>query len=123
MRMGDWMSDGCSSDLPGDRHAPYAQVTSIELPGRRWTLHVEATPEFVSPADRYAPLLVALGGLLGSLLLYMTVRGAVRWRQQAVLLERAHREVEAAAQAKSRSEEHTSELQSLMRHSYAVFCL
>src|SRR3546814_16821729 len=31
----------------------------------------------------------------------MTVRGAVRWRQQAVLLERAHREVEAAAQAKS----------------------
>src|SRR3546814_18662327 len=31
----------------------------------------------------------------------MTVRGAGRWRQQAVLLERAHREVEAAAQAKS----------------------
>src|SRR3546814_8736082 len=28
-----------------------------------------------------------------------------------------------AKPVKSRSEEHTSELQSLMRHSYAVFCL
>src|SRR3546814_2074503 len=28
-----------------------------------------------------------------------------------------------SAQRPSRSEEHTSELQSLMRHSYAVFCL
>src|SRR3546814_3478034 len=31
--------------------------------------------------------------------------------------------VEAMAQRVSRSEEHTSELQSLMRNSYAVFCL
>src|SRR3546814_11943680 len=30
---------------------------------------------------------------------------------------------DAAAYAKTRSEEHTSELQSLMRISYAVFCL
>src|SRR3546814_6148800 len=29
----------------------------------------------------------------------------------------------AASHGKSRSEEHTSELQSLMRNSYAVFCL
>src|SRR3546814_8029412 len=29
----------------------------------------------------------------------------------------------ACASASNRSEEHTSELQSLMRHSYAVFCL
>src|SRR3546814_2366884 len=32
-------------------------------------------------------------------------------------------ETEAPAAARSRSEEHTSELQSLMRISYAVFCL
>src|SRR3546814_3908500 len=32
-------------------------------------------------------------------------------------------EAVAGQSAKSRSEEHTSELQSLMRHSYAVFCL
>src|SRR3546814_6337076 len=33
------------------------------------------------------------------------------------------REVEAAGRAPARSEEHTSEHQSLMRHSYAVFFL
>src|SRR3546814_3477871 len=33
------------------------------------------------------------------------------------------REYALACQAKNRSEEHTSELQSLMRISYAVFCL
>src|SRR3546814_10746767 len=32
-------------------------------------------------------------------------------------------DVQAWNDAKNRSEEHTSELQSLMRHSYAVFCL
>src|SRR3546814_4579286 len=31
--------------------------------------------------------------------------------------------VEEMIRAKGRSEEHTSELKSLMRHSYAVFCL
>src|SRR3546814_6111150 len=31
--------------------------------------------------------------------------------------------VDASAETLARSEEHTSELQSLMRHSYAVFCL
>src|SRR3546814_1857910 len=39
---------------------------------------------------------------------------------QKVALERA---TEALDQIRARSEEHTSELQSLMRNSYAVFCL
>src|SRR3546814_2189176 len=38
-------------------------------------------------------------------------------------LECAHRRIHAAGQQRKRSEEHTSELQSLMRISYAVFCL
>src|SRR3546814_5161522 len=41
----------------------------------------------------------------------------------AVELESASTNVECAAVVRSRSEEHTSELQSLMRISYAVFCL
>src|SRR3546814_13527056 len=40
----------------------------------------------------------------------------------AVLLHRGH-VVRQVAAGKDRSEEHTSELQSLMRISYAVFCL
>src|SRR3546814_1400657 len=35
----------------------------------------------------------------------------------------ARRKVQHRSRSKSRSEEHTSELQSLMRISYAVFCL
>src|SRR3546814_4981464 len=37
--------------------------------------------------------------------------------------QRAHRVAADVAGAEHRSEEHTSELQSRMRHSYAVFCL
>src|SRR3546814_8631355 len=49
------------------------------------------------------------------------------WRHEHQVFEHAHgavftRDLERAAQA-FRSEEHTSELQSLMRISYAVFCL
>src|SRR3546814_1109386 len=45
-------------------------------------------------------------------------------REALVLFADVVRELEAAAAlAKRRSEEHTSELQSLMRISYAVFCL
>src|SRR3546814_9002263 len=38
-------------------------------------------------------------------------------------IERVSSWQEAASRARTRSEEHTSELQSLMRISYAVFCL
>src|SRR3546814_2299782 len=39
------------------------------------------------------------------------------------LLDLAQRQIGAETQTQGRSEEHTSELQSLMRISYAVFCL
>src|SRR3546814_1020700 len=49
-------------------------------------------------------------------------------RREAVRADYVRRGAKAATDpvalaAASRSEEHTSELQSLMRHSYAVFCL
>src|SRR3546814_1416444 len=44
-------------------------------------------------------------------------------RFQRALVCVADDDVEAYARARLRSEEHTSELQSLMRNSYAVFCL
>src|SRR3546814_4235377 len=49
------------------------------------------------------------------------VRHADLARQQDVLAGLRHRAV--SGRAHQRSEEHTSELQSLMRISYAVFCL
>src|SRR3546814_1559999 len=45
-----------------------------------------------------------------------------RWRRRAVRVPR-HDEFHRYAMPVRRSEEHTSELQSLMRLSYAVFCL
>src|SRR3546814_9226402 len=48
------------------------------------------------------------------------------WLEDVALLDRLQTEkfeTEVAAIAAERSEEHTSELQSLMRISYAVFCL
>src|SRR3546814_3504710 len=44
-------------------------------------------------------------------------------RAIAIAPRRLHRQSERAARRAVRSEEHTSELQSLMRISYAVFCL
>src|SRR3546814_3815977 len=47
----------------------------------------------------------------------------LRNRARDVLLTKAIAKAEQRAHAQPRSEEHTSELQSLMRISYAVFCL
>src|SRR3546814_1848312 len=122
------------------------------MPDRLWTARFRSKPGFATFTERLMPWFVGFAGLMSSLFLYLIARGAARWRQQAVLLERAQRDVESAAQAKSdflanmsheirtplnailgtaellgdtpldagqqrRSEEHTSELQSLMRNS------
>src|SRR3546814_2541254 len=46
-----------------------------------------------------------------------------RWCTHVVTMSKLKQLHASAAAWKSRSEEHTSELQSLMRNSYAVFCL
>src|SRR3546814_7624908 len=89
MRISDWSSDVCSSDLVGERrvaadlgHFDRAQ----DRPQRR----------FGAPGDIRMPEILAPARI-----------GPVRDMQNLAV----------------RSEEHTSELQSLMRISYAVFCL
>src|SRR3546814_5240526 len=51
------------------------------------------------------------------------VERARRAAERAEAALRAEQDVEAEAALRRRSEEHTSELQTLMRISYAVFCL
>src|SRR3546814_6896199 len=106
MRISDWSSDVCSSDLfhsledrivkqflrnrsgseaSGSRHLPQRQSGPA--------------PTFERPAKAVRPGMVELARNPRSR--SATLRSAVR----------------------TRSEEHTSELQSLMRISYAVFCL
>src|SRR3546814_10280375 len=98
MRISDWSSDVCSSDLVAFYANDVAAVSATMLREAR-----------LSEADWLA-MLPATGPMARSVLagrddLPTGVRRAL------------------VAMGSGRSEEHTSELQSLMRISYAVFCL
>src|SRR3546814_3905185 len=100
MRISDWSSDVCSSDLLADRgHRSYrdpAALRDSRFHPERWR-----RPRTASH------------------------RAECRFRSSGV---RGHRPCPRPPESRRstsspRSEEHTSELQSLMRISYAVFCL
>src|SRR3546814_9891862 len=111
MRISDWSSDVCSSDLPS-RERQACQV----LQNRRICMifgRVKSLDAILATAERKS-----LNRSLGAFQLTMLGIGAVIGTGIFVLT------AEAAQKAgPGRSEEHTSELQSLMRISYAVFCL
>src|SRR3546814_10628639 len=91
MRISDWSSDVCSSDL--HRHSPVAWGRArSDGVNRRHLWHIMFEQGFDAVLQR---------------------RGRRRTARAGAL----HLEIDI------RSEEHTSELQSLMRISYAVFCL
>src|SRR3546814_8517674 len=92
MRISDWSSDVCSSDLPmmGARYKT-ADITVV------YVFH-------------YTPHAII-------------VREDSPYKTLQDLLEAARKQPGTLAFSGSRSEEHTSELQSLMRISYAIFCL
>src|SRR3546814_8971776 len=115
MRISDWSSDVCSSDLPAvrRRRATLRFRRSPEARAHhphRWSAGVmsENEPQTdQTPADDTQ----ALTGEPAS-------AAPMRLRAEPPRVTRLSRKVLAG-----RSEEHTSELQSLMRISYAVFCL
>src|SRR3546814_4834051 len=97
MRISDWSSDVCSSDL-----------IAQGVPGAEWFYDWAGGLIWLSlppSADACAA----------------TVRGAVETHGGHATLIRADAATRAAVPV--RSEEHTSELQSLKSNSYAVFCL
>src|SRR3546814_8076491 len=101
MRIRVWSSDVCSSDLDGDERVSRAGQSDepwrIGLwSDRRWR------------RDHHRELPGATGASSGTRRTAADASGAAR-RNDACFA--------------GRSEEHTSELQSLMRISYAVFCL
>src|SRR3546814_10333354 len=127
MRISDWSSDVCSSDLHRgvgldegghvvDGGLPvHCEVARSELLGEPGAGHVDA--------DDAAG--AAVGQLLGDHLHHAV--GLVDDHGPTVVVEAALMgdDVEAGLLGLllGRSEEHTSELPSLMRSSYAVFCL
>src|SRR3546814_2942029 len=103
MRISDWSSDVCSSDLD-----------PIETEGANdpWQL-AQLERAF---QRRQVRALCALGVRFADPA-RVDIRGEVTAEQDVEI------DVDVAFEGRVRSEEHTSELQSLMRISYAVFCL
>src|SRR3546814_10080459 len=134
MRISDWSSDVCSSELPGRREAEAAVRTLIRWAGDH--------PSREGLADTPARVVRAYEEWFGGYaldpeqILGRTFEGA--GYDDIVLLRdiplrstcehhmapiRGVAHVAYLPGERVRSEEHTSELQSLMRNSYAVFCL
>src|SRR3546814_2949433 len=115
MRISDWSSDVCSSDLC---------LAYIDNGG----ISVDELMEIVPAPDFPTGALIL--GRSGARSAYQTGRGSIIVRSRHVIEEnRGDRrsilltEIPFQQGKNARSEEHTSELQSLMRISYAVFCL
>src|SRR3546814_7374790 len=108
MRISDWSSDVCSSDLSDTVDASLEERAGLGS-GRLWikrtgrqlyrAFHLPSGVALASSPSATAPIGPASVPSDGCLIM------------------------SSSAEAFRRSEEHTSELQSLMRISYAVFCL
>src|SRR3546814_1477451 len=131
MRISDWSSDVCSSDL-GAGLADRLDVQAVELETRAVALHARQSrvDDIVDARHRQrglgdvgrqhdAPLRTRVEHPV------LVARGQPRVQRQdlGVAVLAVFQRLMRIADLALRSEEHTSELQSLMRISYAVFCL
>src|SRR3546814_9936812 len=130
MRISDWSSDVCSSDLSAfGSEGPLASRVGFDAVGQAMsgTVHLTGTPDQPYRAQvNYVDFGTALHCAFG-IMLALRTREATGKGQcvSGSLLGTALALSNALTldHALNRSEEHTSELQSLMRTSYAVFCL
>src|SRR3546814_2091770 len=108
MRISDWSSDVCSSDLRGHSRTNFkATGLSIAVEQLRGQRVGERDQRHVGPlAKRHANRQRPIGGQVAG-------KAVGNRLAEFLVLDLLH----------VRSEEHTSELQSLMLISYAVFCL
>src|SRR3546814_6060450 len=119
MRISDWSSDVCSSDLetraPSGARAPRAG---------RGTMRAAGTGQPQRPPDRMRDLIPRpLRGQRAA-----AVRAPMNWLNEVLNNDPDPAESQEwieslQAVIDHSSEEHTSELQSLMRHSYHVSCM
>src|SRR3546814_5857974 len=109
MRISDWSSDVCSSDLAS----------------RNWW-PLRSAPRLIQDAVVRFELIPYASGIVGGYLaeFHAGPPAACHWSEHSLYMDGDVFEALVFLVGPStRSEEHTSELQSLMRISYAVFCL
>src|SRR3546814_1633209 len=114
MRISDWSSDVCSSDLPYGRHRmPVLKSLATRAPGgaRLHSRECQGVPMSVSAVNSNSNVAAN------------TPQNSHTVQHGDTLSAIARQNGVSLAALLARSEEHTSELQSLMRISYAVFCL
>src|SRR3546814_10483107 len=127
MRISDWSSDVCSSDLlhhPPRLHRfrPLVENVRVLVAAGEVVVALDEQPVLLLVARllRHAQQMPAPAELLALQLEIEVPLGialpGIAQRRPAAAVPQHHR-------AAARSEEHTSELQSLMRLSYAAFCL
>src|SRR3546814_10866064 len=109
MRISDWSSDVCSSDLA-------AQHLQARRVGEPQMVEIGADAKFGGEVEIGARADEDRAGIV-EVRLPLFLRRAQRIQYAVAAVDRND------AAAPGRSAEHTSELQSLMRISYAVFCL
>src|SRR3546814_5888744 len=123
MRISDWSSDVCSSDLKEEKGTPRKKREGKSGDARKGRPERRrCSVDFLDRGDLAAPDRPGHAAHVGD---------AHQRAAQVVVFRHAARAVAVVdghahglpAGALHRSEEHTSELQSLMRLSYAVFCL
>src|SRR3546814_1619766 len=98
MRISDWSSDVCSSDVVIGQESAF--FISVQLLVYRFTDQIE---------------------LIKSSRQFQSISAVIFYKQDVIVSRTADGKLSQCLC--HRSEEHTSELQSLMRISYAVFCL
>src|SRR3546814_8840037 len=129
MRISDWSSDVCSSDLVAGAEVEHALavevvaalrqhlVEQLRKETRRIALEAFVEDLLVQPGNAVDAVVVVEADVLAAAVLVVEEEIDVALRLAAEI------DVGQPDAVSHRSEEHTSELQSLMRISYAVFCL
>src|SRR3546814_3134428 len=103
MRISDWSSDVCSSDLEAQKIGLAGASVNVRMPTRR-----SLSERSEEQSGLTSPMTVPASPQDEAVEPSQTI---INMKNVQIIIK------------KERSEEHTSELQSLMRTSYAVFCL
>src|SRR3546814_1809040 len=117
MRISDWSSDVCSSDLNALNLLVGTTVPAEQLPN---AFGKEPTTRDALPGDVSSEVLLRRPDVLQAEHLLIAENANIGAARAAFFPTIS---LTGTLGTLSRSEEHTSELQSLMRISYAVFCL